>query len=102
MRLPFLFDRLKSPSASGGSAPEALFLEELALEVQRSRRYERPLSLLICRVGGLDAFGGHREEALRQVETVLKQNVRAIDVIVRAAGDELFLFLPETGERSAS
>ncbi len=75
-------------------------------EVERFRRSHRPFSLLLA---DLDRFKplndrlGHEagDRALVQVAQRLREAVRNQDVVARWGGDELLLFLPETGRDGA-
>jgi diguanylate cyclase (GGDEF)-like protein len=81
--------------------------EELAREVQRARRTERPLSLLLL---DLDDFseinkrfdfpGG--DQVLREFAEQLRQAARATDIVCRRGGEEFALILPETTGEEAT
>jgi two-component system cell cycle response regulator len=82
------------------------FEEQLELEVERSARADRPISVI---VGDIDCFRainerhGHAtgDSALQAVaENALKWK-RRIDVAARIGGEEFALVLPETDERGA-
>jgi diguanylate cyclase (GGDEF)-like protein len=82
------------------------FDELLELEVERSRRTGRPLSVLF---GDLDHFAhvnegqGHEaaDAALERVARDVCKWKRRIDRAARIGGDEFALLLPETDERGA-
>jgi two-component system cell cycle response regulator len=82
------------------------FDELLELELERSRRTGRPLSVLL---GDLDRFAAVNEEkghvvgdaALELVARDLGKWKRRIDRAARTGGDEFALLLPETDERGA-
>jgi diguanylate cyclase (GGDEF)-like protein/putative nucleotidyltransferase with HDIG domain len=79
------------------------FEESFELEVERSRRLESPLTLL---VGDLDRFKalndrlGHPagDRALELLGEALAAGVRRIDRVGRMGGEEFALILPETDE----
>ena len=79
------------------------FEEAFELEVERARRLESPLTLL---VGDLDRFKmlndrlGHPagDRALELLSEALTAGVRRIDRIGRMGGEEFALILPETDE----
>ncbi len=82
------------------------FLELLHAEVQRARRYERPISLLMLDLDNLkpvnDRYGHAAGDlVLRGVAQCLRQSLRETDVPARLGGDEFAVLLPETGEQAA-
>jgi diguanylate cyclase (GGDEF)-like protein len=82
------------------------FMQELEEEVERARRYDRSLALVL---GDLDHFKalndthGHPtgDEALRRLADVVTTGLRAGDSAFRIGGDEFALLLPETTEAEA-
>lgn len=85
---------------------KAYFLEALKNEVARSRRSQRPISLLMFDIDNFKEFNdanGHIEgdRLLAGLGALVKQNVRAIDVPARYGGEEFAVILPETGHDSA-
>jgi two-component system cell cycle response regulator len=78
------------------------FCEKLELELERARRYERPLSLALL---DLDGFGAICDEhgkragarVLKSVAGALTGYLRVHDVACRAWSDEFAILLPETG-----
>ena len=79
------------------------FEEAFELEIERARRMESPLTLL---VGDLDRFKmlndrlGHPagDRALELLGEALTAGVRRIDRVGRMGGEEFALVLPDTGE----
>jgi diguanylate cyclase (GGDEF)-like protein/putative nucleotidyltransferase with HDIG domain len=82
-------------------------LEELfELELERSRRSERPLSVIVGDLDGFKAVNdrhGHHagDEALQTLAEELGKWKRRIDMAARIGGEEFALLLPETDERGA-
>lgn len=77
------------------------FIKSLDQEIGRSKRYSRPLSLLMTDLDDFKSYNdtyGHLEGdlLLKRVSTILKNESRAIDVVCRYAGDEFVVILPET------
>ena len=83
------------------------FLEARAAEeIDRSRRYGTPLSLLVVDLDGLKAINdtrGHKagDEALRAVARSLSEGARTNDVPARVGGDEFVVLLPHTARAEA-
>ncbi len=85
----------------------ARYLEaRMAEEVARSRRYGHPLALLMMDLDTMklvnDRFG-HLEgnRLLRQFASILTDAVRRADLVIRYAGDEFVVLMPETPAEDA-
>lgn len=77
------------------------FIQTLDYEIERSKRYDRKLSLLMIDIDQLKAYNdtfGHLDgdKLIKSIANVLKQNVRTTDVVCRYGGDEFAVILPET------
>lgn len=80
--------------------------ETFELEVERSRRGEHPLSLLIGDLDGFkkvnDLFGHHAgDQALARAGEVLSREKRRIDRLARFGGEEFALIAPDTDGQEA-
>ncbi len=100
-------EELATTDALTGLLNRTAFEEELAVELARSRRHGRPGALLFSDLDGFKVINdtlGHRagDEVLRQVASVFRQELRAIDTIGRIGGDEFALLLPDTTCEGAS
>jgi diguanylate cyclase (GGDEF)-like protein len=82
------------------------FQQELKVELDRARRYARPLSLVIVDVDHFKAYNdkhGHEagNGALRGVTEALGTALRSTDRLARYGGEEFAVLLPETDEAQA-
>ncbi len=108
-RLVVALDNEKSLSRSDyltGLANRRAFEELFEMECKRSRRYNRPITLVYL---DLDDFKkvndgrGHQtgDEVLLAVATTLRSSLRSTDCVARIGGDEFAILLPETDEEGA-
>ncbi len=84
-----------------GIANRRDFLESADLELERTRRHLRPLTVAYLDLddfkGVNDRFGHEAGDAvLRTVATTLREATRTVDAVARLGGDEFGLLLPET------
>ncbi len=82
------------------------FLDFMEREMERSRRFKRPVSLIYLDLDNFkiinDTFGHQTgNSALGIVAGVLKASVRLTDIVARLGGDEFAVLLPETAEEAA-
>jgi diguanylate cyclase (GGDEF)-like protein len=89
-----------------GLANRRRFMELLRQEVQRARRYSRPLTLLMIdldRLKQINDSSGHAagDAMLRGVADSIRTSVRATDYAARLGGDEFAALLPETDRQDA-
>lgn len=81
-------------------------LQRMDEEIERARRFARPLSLLMIDADNFKLYNdthGHiaGDGALADLATVLRGAVRDIDVVCRYGGEEFAVLLPETGSEGA-
>jgi diguanylate cyclase (GGDEF)-like protein len=100
------YRRLSERDPLTGVANYRVLTERLPNEVDRHRRHDRPLAVLVI---DLDDFKrvndeyGHQsgDRVLQEVAGALMGSVRAHDVVVRHGGDEFSVIAPETDREQA-
>jgi diguanylate cyclase (GGDEF)-like protein len=80
--------------------------DSLPVEVERARRYNRPLSLIMIDLDGLkkvnDTFGhGAGDVVLKLISEAILSQVRTVDLPTRYGGDEFLIVLPEADQDAA-
>lgn len=85
-----------------GLYTQSYFKKTLSREIDRSKRYKRPLSLIMCDVDHFKEFNdtyGHLagDKALKTVAEIISMNVRASDIVARYGGEEFAILLLEAG-----
>lgn len=83
----------------------ALF-ERLDIEIERSRRYASPLSLVLIDLDHFKAVNdnhGHQagDAVLRAIGSLIGTTKRALDIAARYGGEELCILLPQTSIEGA-
>jgi diguanylate cyclase (GGDEF)-like protein len=102
LRNRLIFERQVARTDSlTGIANRRDFLDSAALELERTRRHLRPLSVAYLDLDDFksvnDRFGHEAGDAvLVAVATALREATRAVDAVARLGGDEFGLLLPET------
>jgi diguanylate cyclase (GGDEF)-like protein len=89
-----------------GCLSYAGLVDALAPEIERSARQHHRLSCCFLALDGFERVNevaGHleRNRALFGIGAMLRESVRAYDVVGQSGGDELVIILPETSARSA-
>jgi two-component system cell cycle response regulator len=99
-----LFDRVMGMAirdALTGLYNYGYFKEALRYEVEKSRRYKTPLSLLFLDIDDFKLINdtlGHLQgdHVMRRVGSILKKGVRHADLLCRYGGDEFVVLLSQT------
>jgi diguanylate cyclase (GGDEF)-like protein len=94
-------ERLSREDGLTGLANRRCWDEQLEREVERARRGDRPLSVLLCDVDHFKQINDHHGHAegdavLRRVGERIASRVRTGDVVARLGGDELGVCCPDT------
>jgi diguanylate cyclase (GGDEF)-like protein len=89
-----------------GLANARHFFMRLEQELSRARREHKPVSLVAVDLNGLkqinDSYGHQQgDRALRVIAEVFRRHVRDYDTVVRYAGDEFFIILPDMTNKVA-
>ena len=89
-----------------GALTRRSFEQEMDNELDRSKRYNHSVSLILLDLDQLkginDSFGHAAGDAvLRKVADVCKAALRTVDVFGRIDGDQFAILLPETGRTGA-
>ncbi len=82
------------------------FQDMLRQQIELSKRYEQPFSLIIIDIDLFKNFNdtyGHQagDAVLRQVAQTLKRNSRTTDYVCRYGGEEMSIILPNTSAEEA-
>jgi diguanylate cyclase (GGDEF)-like protein/PAS domain S-box-containing protein len=82
------------------------FIEQLAREVERHKRYSTPLSLLMIDIDYFKHYNdtnGHLagDEVLRAIAILIERGARQTDIVARYGGEEFSAILTNTGKEGA-
>ena len=89
-----------------GLANVRAFLSTLDRELERGRRFDTPLGLIMLDIDDFkrvnDSYGHQQgDEVLAQVAAVVRDQTRELDIAARYGGEELAVILPQTGASGA-
>ena len=100
-------ERLSATDPVTGVWNHRYLQDTLSLEVERARRVDRPLALLMCdvdRFRAVNAAHGHQagSAVLRELAQRLALEIRSFDTFARYGGEEFVVLLPDTGPQGAA
>lgn len=89
-----------------GLANRKHLMETLEAEIDRFRRYHRPLAVAMVDIDHFKRFNdtfGHLagDEVLRRLATIFRASLRSADFAARYGGEEFLIVLPETDAATA-
>jgi diguanylate cyclase (GGDEF)-like protein len=99
-------EKLATTDALTGIANRRHFYTRIADEFERTRRYRRPLSIIMFDIDffkRVNDIYGHAagDEVLRAISTQCARAIRKHDLLGRVGGEEFCILLPETTEEAA-
>jgi diguanylate cyclase (GGDEF)-like protein len=105
-----LFEEIRNLSRHDGltgAYNHACIVGELAAEIQRTRRYEGPFSVVLFDIDDFKIVNdryGHLagDQVLKEITRITKENLRTIDKVGRYGGEEFLIILPETDVQKAA
>lgn len=82
------------------------FLNQLSTELSRTKRYSRPLTLVMIDIDHFKHYNdtyGHLQgnEILRTLGEIMRKNIRDTDIPARYGGEEFSIIMPETTRQRA-
>jgi diguanylate cyclase (GGDEF)-like protein len=89
-----------------GIANNRAFYELAEIEIDRSVRFSRPVTIAYIDIDNFKQVNDSRghsqgDNILQSVAKTIKDNIRSIDVVSRLGGDEFAVLFPETNEVNA-
>src|SRR2546430_6909780 len=100
-------EKLASTDALTGCMNRRALAEALAQELDRARRYNLALTILLAdldRFKSINDTRGHiaGDSVLRQVGELLRREARSVDIMARYGGEEFVGVMPETAPHGAA
>ncbi|MEA5096935.1 MAG: GGDEF domain-containing protein [Burkholderiaceae bacterium] len=100
-------EKLALTDSLSGLSNRRHFIEAAAREIDRARRYNRPLALIMLDIDNFKSVNdcyGHQcgDDVIRSMSRILRAGLRDQDIVSRIGGEEFAILLPETsGEMAA-
>lgn len=100
-------EKLASVDLLTGAMNRRSFTDIAEKEIERSNRYEKPLSIIFCDIDNFKLINdnhGHGvgDEVLKSFVKIISQNIRKNDYLVRWGGEEFLVLAPEINESQAA
>src|SRR5213594_5173601 len=100
-------EKLAATDALTGCMNRRALAEALAQELDRARRYNLALTILLAdldRFKSINDTRGHiaGDSVLRQVGELLRREARSVDLVARYGGEEFVVVMPETALHGAA
>src|SRR6266699_2512720 len=100
-------EKLASTDALTGCMNRRALAEALAQELDRARRYNLALTILLADIDRFKSINDTRghiagDSVLRQVGELLRREVRSVDIVARYRGEEFVVVMPETAPHGAA
>src|SRR5438477_1166369 len=100
-------EKLAATDALTGCMNRRALAEALAQELDRARRYNLALTILLAdldRFKSINDTRGHiaGDSVLRQVGELLRREARSVDITARYGGEEFVIVMPETAPHGAA
>ena len=101
------FEQLAATDSLTGTLNRRAMAEALETELDRARRYNLYLSILLAdidRFKQVNDLRGHLagDAVLRQVGELMRREARSVDIVARYGGEEFVVVMPETTVQGAS
>ena len=101
------FEQLAATDALTGTLNRRALGEALTAELDRARRYNLYLSILLADLDRFKQINDRRghlagDAVLRQVGELLRHEARSVDLVARYGGEEFVVVMPETALRGAA
>src|SRR3989440_6689036 len=100
-------EKLAATDALTGCMNRRALSEELEAEIDRARRYNLALTILLADIDRFKLVNDTRghiagDSVLRQVGEVLRRDARSVDLVARYGGEEFVIVMPETALHGAA
>src|SRR6266550_4501239 len=100
-------EKLASTDALTGCMNRRALAEALAQELDRARRYNLALTILLADIDRFKSINDTRghiagDSVLRQVGELLRREARSVDIVARYGGEEFVIVMPETALHGAA
>jgi two-component system, cell cycle response regulator len=99
-------EKLANTDSLTGCLNRRALAQELAQELDRARRYNLPITILLADIDKFKDVNDKRghvagDAVLRQVGDILRLAARSVDIVARYGGEEFVIVMPETAQQGA-